>query len=373
MDYNRIRPKSQTRPSADTRNPSIARTYCYNTPMNHKERFLATINRRAVDRPACWLGLPCPDAFHNLLEYFNVSSLARLKEILGDDLYAVEIPYRSPNANSITAALDLAGKDKSATLTAPGFFADIHDPACIEDFNWPDPNGHIDAAECKKIVHEVPDEYAAIGVLWSSNFQDACAACGMESAFIKMADEPRMFQAIIDRVTQFYLQANDIFYKATAHRLDAVLMGNDFGSQDRLMLSPNMLRKYVWPYAKKLIRQAKDYRLPVIYHSCGSIYEIIGDLIELGVDVIHPFEPTPKNMMPEKLKKDFGDKVSFCGGIDAQHLLPDGTPSQIRQKVKQLKKLFPTGLVISPSREAISPDIPPQNIQALFEAISPSG
>ena len=190
----------------------------------------------------------------------------------------------------------------------------------------------------------------------------------METALVKMMTEPEMYKAVDDKVMEFYLKANEIFYKATKGKLHAVLIGNDMGSQSGLMLSPKLIREFVIPGTKKLIAQAKSFGLKVIYHSCGSIYDVIPDLIEAGVDVIHPIQALAKGMEPKGLKEAFGDKVSFCGGVDAQHLLVNGTPEQISSKVIELRNIFPTGLIVSPSHEAILPDVNPANIEALFNA-----
>ena len=95
--------------------------------------------------------------------------------------------------------------------------------------------------------------------------------------------------------------------------------------------------------------------------------DVIPDLIEAGVDVIHPIQALAAGMEPANLKEKFGGKVSFCGGVDTQDLLVNGTPEMVRAKVRELRTLFPTGLIISPSHEAIMPDVPPANIHALFE------
>lgn len=341
--------------------------------MDHIDRFFATVERKPVDRPASWLGIPDPKSYDGLFKYFRVSSMVELKQKLDDDIFPVELPYRSPTSNAIYTALDFTKKDKGKvdgrTLTAPGFFEDYSDPSRIDDFDWPDPSKYIDPDECKKVVEEVPKGYAVLGVVWSAHFQDACAAFGMETALVKMIIEPEMFQAVIDRILEFYLQANEIFYSNTKGKLHAVLLGNDFGSQRGLMVSPALLRKFVFPGIKKLVDQAKSYGLKVIYHSCGSIFDVIPDLIEVGVDVIHPIQALAKDMEPRKLKENFGERVSFCGGVDAQNLLVNGTPAEVKEKVLELKNIFPTGLIISPSHEAILPDIPPANVEALFEAV----
>ena len=92
---------------------------------------------------------------------------------------------------------------------------------------------------------EIPDEYLKMGIMWSAHFQDACAAFGMENALITMMTYPDMFQAVIDRITDFYLEVNELFYEATRDHLDAILIGNDFGSQTALMVDPDLIRKFV--------------------------------------------------------------------------------------------------------------------------------
>jgi len=342
--------------------------------MTHKERFYATVERRAVDRPACWLGLPTPDAQKGLFDHFKVDGLDELKRRVGDDVYPVELPYHSPTSDAIYMAFDFPKQrrpgEAERTLTAPGFFEDYSDPSRVDEFDWPDPAKHIDPEECTEVVASVPEDYAVLAVVWSAHFQDACSAFGMEAALIKMLTEGDMFRAVIDRITQFYLKANEIFFASAEGKLDAVLIGNDFGSQTGLMLSAELIREFVWPGAKKLIDQAKEFGLKVVYHSCGAVYDIIPDLIELGVDVIHPIQALAKNMEARRLREEFGDRVSFCGGVDAQELLVRGTPERIRAEVRRLKRLFPTGLVISPSHEAILPDIDPANVEALFDEVT---
>jgi uroporphyrinogen decarboxylase len=337
--------------------------------MTHLERFLATVERRPADRPATWLGIPDAGACPKLFDYFGVSDIRGLKARLDDDIYPVEMPYHSPSADAIYMALNFARETASPderTLTRPGFFECCSDPADVDLFDWPDPARHIDPELCRKAVDDAPDGYAVMGVVWSAHFQDACAAFGMETALIKMLAEPEMFRAVIDRITEFYLKANEIFYEATKGKLHAVLIGNDFGSQTGLMVSPDALREFVFDGTRKLIRQAQSYNLKVVHHSCGSVYDIIPDLIELGADVIHPIQALAAKMEAWRLKESFGDRVSFCGGVDAQHLLVNGKPEEVRARTEELKALFPTGLIISPSHEAILPDVHPANIEALF-------
>jgi uroporphyrinogen decarboxylase len=343
--------------------------------MNALERFNATLDNQPVDRPASWLGIPTESALPGLFDYFGVSDLVGLKAAVGDDIWPVEVPYNHPPANHIACAFDFAKQDSHSvsseerTLTDPGFFEDMEDPALLDTFPWPDPADHMSAEACRKAVQDVPDGYVKMGVLWAAHFQDVCAAFGMCNALMTMLTAPEMFKAVIDRIVEFYLKAGEIFYEATKGELDAVLIGNDFGSQTALMVAPEQLREYAFEGTRKLVEQAKSYGLRVIHHSCGSIREIIPDLIDCGVDSIHPIQALATGMEPQGLKDDFGGKTSFCGGVDAQNLLVNGTPEEVRAKVHELRSIFPTGLIVSPSHEAILPDINPANVQALFEAV----
>ena len=286
----------------------------------------------------------------------------------------VEVPYRCPPSNHIACAFNFAKQShldspEERTLTAPGFFEDYEDPMDVERFDWPDPEQHLDRQESRRLVDAIPEDYARLGILWSAHFQDACSAFGMEHALMTLLTNPPMFQAVIDRITAFYLRANELFYEATRGKLDAILIGNDFGSQTGMMLDPALLHEYVFPGTRQLIDQAKSYGLKVIHHSCGSICPIIVDLMNLGVDVIHPIQALADGMDAESLKANYGNKAAYCGGVDAQFLLVKGTPKQVEKRVRELVSLFPTGLIVSPSHEAILPDIPPENIRVLFDTL----
>ncbi len=343
--------------------------------MTHKERFFATIANQPVDKPASWLGLPVPAAVPELLKHFGVNSIDEMKKILDDDIYPIEVPYNFPPSNHIACAFNFAKVEHldtpdERTLTAPGFFEDYNDPADVDKFDWPDPSKYLDKEEALRRVKAIDPDYVRMGIMWSAHFQDACSAFGMEQALMVMLTNPEMFGAVIDRITDFYLKANEIFYEATKGYLDAVLIGNDFGSQTALMVDPEMLKTYVFPGTKKLIDQAKSYGLKVMHHSCGSIFPIINDLSELGVDIIHPIQALASEMDAPNLKNHFYGKTSFCGGVDAQYLLVKGSPDDVASKVDELVDLFPTGLILSPSHEAILPDIHPANVEALFSALN---
>ena len=342
--------------------------------MNSIERFYATISHQEVDRPACWLGDPTPAAADKLCEFYKVADIKELKRVCGDDFYAVEIPYHSPTCNAIFAAFDwyMNGTNvdvEHRTLTADGCFAnceDVEDAEAI-NFPWPDPEKYIDPELCRQLVDEAPEGKTVMGMMWACHFQDTCAAFGMQTALMNMVAEPELVHYVDDHIVDFYVKAMKIFLEATKGKVHAILIGDDIGSQRGLMISPKLVSEFVIPGAKKLIDLAHSYGVKILYHSCGSIVEAIPLLIEAGVDIIHPIQALAAGMQPDNLKAKFEGQVAFCGGVDTQDLLPHGKPEDIRAKVKELRTIFPTGLIVSPSHEALQDDVPPENIKALFD------
>ena len=342
--------------------------------MDSRERFFATIRNEAVDRPASWMGLPVKGAVPGLLKYFGASSEKEMKGIIGDDVWPVMVPYHNPPYFDIGCALSFGksgpgGSQDERTLTAPGFFEDYDDPADVEKFDWPVPSQLIERVESQKRVTDVPPDKISMAFMWSAHFQDVCSAFGMEHALTVAMMNPDMFKAVIDRITEFYLEAGEVFYEAVKGELDVVVIGNDFGSQEAMLTSPEFLRELVFPGTRKLIEQAKSYGFTVMHHSCGSVYPVIGDIFDMGADIIHPIQALARDMDAEKLSAEFRGRGAFCGGVDAQNLLVNGTPGQVSERVEELISLFPSGLVISPSHEAILPDIPPENIEAMFKPL----
>jgi uroporphyrinogen decarboxylase len=338
--------------------------------LNSIDRFYATVARQTVDRPAAWLGVPDEGAEAGLFAEYGVKNLHELRLAVGDDFYGVRLPFRLNGKRVVRVwdwYLDGITDRKDRTLTAPGCFKDCEEPDDINFFKWPDPVKCLSPDDCKTMAAQIPEGKTALGLLWAVHFQDTCAAFGLQTALMNMITNPEVIDAVNEKIMDFYLGTNEIFYKSVGDKFHAVLIGDDMGTQRGLMLSPELIRRFVIPGCKALVDQAHSYGKKVIYHSCGSIVDIIPDLIKAGVDVIHPIQALAAGMEPRNLKKLFGDKVAFCGGVDTQYLLVNENPQKVTEGVKELREIFPTGLIISPSHEAILPDVPPRNIRALFE------
>ncbi len=340
--------------------------------MDGRERFYRTIAREEVDRPAAWMSAPTGPEMDAVCKLYGVTNWHDLQLAAGDDVYAFDIPYDSGYATHIAAAFDWYQNGSNVdpehrTLTADGCFKDAEALEELAFFNWPDPAKYIDREECRRRCMAAPRDRATLGQVWSAHFQDACAAFGMETALMNMVTNPDIYMAVDEKLVDFYLRANEVIYEACKGYLDSVIIANDFGSQLGLMISRKMIYDYVMPGSKKLVDQAHAYGVRVIYHSCGAVSDAYDALIGIGVDVLHPVQATAAGMGPRRIKALFGDRASFCGGVDIQSLLPNGTQEQVRAKVRELREIFPTGLVISPSQGVILDDVPPENIRAMLE------
>ena len=129
-----------------------------------------------------------------------------------------------------------------------------------------------------------------------------------------------------------------------------------------------MFRRFILPYMRKCIEQAKSYGLKVMLHSCGSIYRVIPDLLDAGVDALHPLQARAKGMDAETLARHYRGKLVFVGGVDTQHLLVHGSPQELRDEVRRLRDLWGRKFIVSPSHEAILPNVPAENVIAMAAA-----
>jgi uroporphyrinogen decarboxylase len=147
-------------------------------------------------------------------------------------------------------------------------------------------------------------------------------------------------------------------------------MGDDLGSQSSTLISPDLYRRLVKPYHAEAIAALKSAsRAKIFFHSDGNIFPLIGDLIEVGVDILNPVQVSAGDMGDTaRLKREFGDRLSFCGAVDTQRVLPFGTPDDVRREVRQrIRDLAPDGGYICAAVHCIQPDVPPKNVCAMFE------
>jgi uroporphyrinogen decarboxylase len=243
----------------------------------------------------------------------------------------------------------------------------LEDDRSLERYSAPDPDRPVLYAAAEEVVRSYRDEYWIVGVTPTTIFETAWALRGLEKLLMDMAADPDQADRILD-IPYHYHRA------VTRHLVrlgvDMIWLGDDVGSQNAMLMSPAMWRKYLKPRMAELVASLRSInpQLKIAYHSDGVVYPIIPDLIEIGIDVLNPIQPAA--MDPAKLKTDYGQRLCFWGSLDLQRTLPFGTPSEVRAEVIERLKTIGQGggLLIGPTHN-IQLDTPLENFWAMVETI----
>ena len=215
---------------------------------------------------------------------------------------------------------------------------------------------------------------AVVASTWGSIFGESYRLMGMEGILTAMALYPEVARALIGHLTDFFLEVERRAFQACEGLIDLSYHGNDFGSQKALLFNRGMFQKFFAPNIKRLIDQVHSYGLRAMYHSCGSVREVIPDLIACGVDVLDPVQITAAGMDAKELKEHFGGQLCFHGCISAQKVLPLGTPEQVREHVREVCEIMRVGggYIFAPD-QAIVEGTPPENVLAMYDEIERLG
>ena len=249
----------------------------------------------------------------------------------------------------------------------------------LEQFPWPDPNAPeliTGLQERAKFLSKETD-FALVGKFSSSIFEQAAALRGMQQLYIDFVQDPDFVIDLFNRLTEIAIQLTRIGLKECGKYLHILrLAGDDMGSQRSTLFSPAMFRRMIKPHFSRLYQQAKSMfreynpQGKLMAHTDGDVYPIISDYCEMGLDILNPVQPYVSEMEHDKLKSEFGDRLSFHGGIDIQKVLPFGTPEEVtREAVNTMKNLGQGGgYILSPTHYLLA-DVPPENIIALRDAV----
>lgn len=246
----------------------------------------------------------------------------------------------------------------------------------LEAYPWPNPAQWIDPAmleayrgEARRLWQEteyiVVGEHPVYGV-----FELACWMCGFDDFLWRLAgDQPfvhRLFTILLDLQKRFIAP----YYQAIGEYIHLTTSGDDFGTQAGPFLSPRSFRELVKPYFTERIAFTRQFTPAYFWHhSCGSVFTLLPDLLEAGVEILNPVQPGAFMMEPERLKAAFGDRLVFHGGFDTQGVLPFGTVDQIEAEVQRVMgALKPNGGYIFSAAHIIQDDVPPENVLAMYRA-----
>ncbi len=331
-----------------------------------RTRVRAIFRRQGDGSGAMWTGHPNDATIPLHARAFGIEPTREaIYRFLQDDCRWIpaDSAYRHPEGIPM---FDTAwGMGTRGTLSGAGCFAEAENPADLDRYPWPDVR-YLDFEPIYREIDRHADRMVMTG-LWSPFFHLVADFFGMENYFIRMYDNPAIVDAVTERIVDFYVEANDRFFSGLGDRADAMFFGNDFGTQLDLFLSPDLFRRFVLPSFRRLVEVGKKYGRVVILHSCGSIYRVIPDLIEAGVEVLHPIQARARGMEAASLAQ-YRNDLAFLGGIDAQSFFVEATPAQIKEEVRRVRSILGPNLVVSPSHEEILPNVPPENLLAMAEA-----
>ena len=242
------------------------------------------------------------------------------------------------------------------------------DDQAIDRYQPPDPNRPELYVEAERVIREYQDEYWIVGVTVTTVFETAWALRGYEKTLMDFALKPDLVERLLDIPFNHHFTAAKNLVQMG---VDMIWIGDDVGAQHQMLISPETWRRFLKPRMATFISTLKSMNpaLKIAYHSDGYIYPIIPDLIEIGLDVLNPIQP--RSVDPEKVKKEFGDKLCFWGSIDEQYTLPFGTPADVEHEViTRLRTLGKDGgLIIGPTHH-VQLDTPLENFWAMVKAIT---
>jgi uroporphyrinogen decarboxylase len=243
----------------------------------------------------------------------------------------------------------------------------------FDSSDWPSWNDEsfFDIADKAKRLH-TETEYAVVGNLWVHLLAAGQDLRGYENFMVDILVNKKLAHRLLERQLASYLPRIENYIDAVGEYVDIIQVNDDLGIQNGPVLSPSLYREMVKPYHKTLWDFIKKKsKKPLLLHSCGSVYELIPDIIECGIDALNPVQVSARNMGTAKLKREFGKDLTFWGGgCDTQEVLPHGTVQDVKDEVmRRVGDLAHDGGFVFCQVHNIQPDVPPQNIEAMYEAL----
>jgi uroporphyrinogen decarboxylase len=252
--------------------------------------------------------------------------------------------------------------------------AGTHSIDDVEAYPWPDMNDPTRVAHVRAEAQKLADEnrYAILATPWLAfPLERAFAMQRMDRFMLNLGRYPDFARALLTRIAELCKTLMGHFLREVGDNIDMIKIGDDLGMQNSLLMSPRMYRQIVRPIHADYISFIKSRtKAKLFFHTDGDVFDLIPDFLEMGVDILNPVQTSAGKMSNlEELKKQFGQHIIFCGAIDTHHVLPFGTPDEVRAEVKRIIEILGKdgGYMLS-SVHTILPDVPPENILAMVDA-----
>lgn len=237
-------------------------------------------------------------------------------------------------------------------------------PDNLEEYEWPDPHDPRRYDHIKEALPKGKDSVTLLS-LGFAVFERAWTLVGMENLLVYMLTDKDFVHKLLDKILQYNL---GIIEHACALDIDIVRFGDDWGQQRGLIMGIDLWREFIKPRIKQMYQLVKSKGKYVMIHCCGKVDELFDELIECGLDIFNPFQPEVMDVF--EIKKRYGDRLCFYGGISIQRTLPYGTVQEVKGEVQRLIDVVGEngGYIASPSHD-IPADAKPENIAAMVEVL----
>jgi uroporphyrinogen decarboxylase len=253
-----------------------------------------------------------------------------------------------------------------------GPFTQVSDPvpALLNGRRWPDPadpGRYRGLRERAQTLHETTP-YAVVLNLAVGPVHLCQYLRGYAEWLMDLIERPAFAEALFEMAATFLIEVATCALEKTAPFIDAACFGDDIGTQQRPLIRPELYRRIIKPWHRRIVDAVRRFGKPLIYHSCGAIYPLIPDLIDIGIDALNPVQVSAAGMDTARLKREFGSSLTFWGGVDTQAVLSRGTPDDVRREVRRrIDDLAADGGYVLSAVHNIQGEVPPENVMAMFE------
>ncbi len=366
--------------------------------MTHRERIMTALDHQEPDRVpmelGSWEGSTVTQGFyHRLKAHFDIETedviVDRMQMITKVDeriLKELDVDARGlwmgPPDNGGNVALDDESfRDEWGTIyrRPPGslYYDPVNFPLAgeitgsdIVNYPWPDP---YDPGRTRGLREEAERLRRETDCAILLNLPSICVVQaqwlrGFEKWCLDVALDPKLAGALMDAILDVTMAMAGEALDEVGDLVDIVATANDLGTQNGLLVSPETYRRLIKPRKRRFFDLVKSKTsAKVSYHTCGGVYPILGDFIDIGIDILNPVQTTARDMEPAKLKREFGDELSFWGAIDTQNVLPHGTVDDVKAEVEQRIQELAVGggYLVTPTHNT-QPDVPVENFLAVF-------
>lgn len=353
--------------------------------MTSRERIFIALDHREPDRVPIHADFT-PEAAEKLSAHLKLrdataeaysGKVSELPLVMGHDLlvawHGIATSYYASDDEEYTCEwgigwkwVDIPGGRYTEIARRP-----LADERALDSWNCPDASDDRRYDSLRTLLREHGRTHAIVGGTPCTFFEAAWYLRGYEEFLTDLMVNKDFAHALLDRIFTFQLVTGKKIAEAGA---DIVWLGDDFGTQHSLILSPDVWREFFKPRYARLIGEIRKVKpdVKIAYHSDGNIEAILPEYIEAGIDILNAVQP--KSMDTAHLKKRFGDRLSFWGTVDIQEVMPFGSPEDVAEEVRlRIRSAGPGGgLIVGPSHN-FQPDVPLDNILAFYNAAKKYG